>query len=281
MNKIKILSLLFFFLIFLGSCEKIDPPYKEKHDGGDLPPEQVVKKVLLEDYTGHRCTNCAGAAQTAHDLQEVYNEQLIIMSVHAGNFAQPLPGSIFTADYRTEAGNIWNDFFGVQQYPSGMVNRMTYNGELVLTENKWGEAVSNALKTEADAVIKIKNSFSAGVVTSDISVKFLHDMPGTYNLQVCLLEDSLVSPQLNNDENAGDVPVIENFVFMHMLRGAVNGPWGEDIFDNPVLPNKEYQVIYHYTVPGVAKNSHIVAFVYSQNDKSVVQVEDAAVIPEE
>jgi hypothetical protein len=280
MKKINIISLLIAALIIFSACEKIEPPFKEEHEGGGTEPGTAVKKVLLEDYTGHRCVNCAGASETAHNLKEVYQDQLIIMSVHAGDFAAPIQGSIFTADYRTEAGNIWNDYFGVQAYPSGMVNRTPYNGDLVLTESKWGEAITNILQTSADAEIKINNDFSKGIVTSNITVKFLHTMPDSYNLQVCIIEDSIISPQLNNDETVGDVPYIENFVFMHMLRGTLNGYWGEDIFGEEVVPDKEYSASYTYNVTGIAKNSHIIAFIYSQGNKSIIQTEESPVLKE-
>jgi hypothetical protein len=281
MKKIQIISLLIAALIVFAACEKIEPPFKEDHEGGGTEPGTVVKKVLLEDYTGHKCVNCAGASKTAHDLKDIYQEQLIVMAVHAGDFALPVPGSLFSADYRTEAGNQWNDYFGVQAYPSGMVNRAEYNGDLVLTESKWGEAIAQALQTEADAEIKINNEYDNGKVTTTITVKFLHDMPDLYDLQVCVTEDSIVSAQMNADETAGETPVIEDFVFMHMLRGAVNGPWGEDIFGATIEPNKEYTVTYDYNITGVARNSHIVVFVYSQGDKSIVQVEQVPVIAEE
>ena len=276
---INISTYLLVLLIIVAACDKIEPPYIEEHGGnGQEDTTVVLRKVLLEDYTGHRCVNCAGAAQTAHQLQELYEGQLVIMSVHAGQFAEPLPGSIFTADYRTEAGNQWDDFFGVQVYPSGMVNRAEYNGDVVLPETKWGQALAAALQPEADAEIKISNEFDNGKVASTITVKFLHEMPDNYALQVCITEDSIVSPQLNNDENAGEVPVIENFVFMHMLRGVLNGVWGEDIFGSTIQAGKEYSVTYNYNVAGVPEHSNIVAFVYDQNGKAVIQAEEAPVI---
>ena len=281
-RRFNILLLVVAALFYFSSCEKIEPPFKENPGGGGTEPDSVVKAVLLEDYTGHRCPNCAGAAVTSHDLQKAYPGRVIVMAVHAGDFANPMPSGYFTADYRTEAGNQWNDFFGVQAYPSGMVNRSEYNGELVLPESKWGEAISNALQTPADVGIKIHNEVNADTSSVNISltVKFLHDMPNQYSLQVCMLEDSIVSPQYNSDETVGQVPVIENFVFMHMLRGAVNGPWGEDITDASVEPGKEYTFSYSYNIPGVAKNSRVVAFVFDKSDNSVLQAAEKAVIEE-
>ncbi len=280
MKNLKLFIFLLSAVFLISACEKIDPPYKETNEGGGGDTTALVRKVLLEDYTGHQCVNCAGAAITSHELKELYKGQLVLMAVHAGPFAEPMPNTLFTADYRTEAGNQWNDYFGVQQYPSGMVNRKEYNGEVVLAKDKWGEAIASLLSESADAKIDIDNSYENGKLTTGIKVKFVHDMSGSYMLQVCITEDSIVSAQKNNDPNAGDVPVIKDFVFMHMLRGAVNGVWGEDIFNGSIEPGKEYSVTYQYNITGVAKNSHVVAFVYKKSDKEIVQVEEAPVIKE-
>ena len=41
----------------LNSCDKVEGPVKEV-----LPPPSGNRKVLVEDYTGHRCGNCPRAA---------------------------------------------------------------------------------------------------------------------------------------------------------------------------------------------------------------------------
>ena len=275
-NILLVIAALFYFV----SCEKIEPPFKETNQGGGGDDTTaLVRKVLLEDYTGHRCVNCAGAAQTSYELKELYNDQLILMAVHAGFYAQPM-GLLYSADYRTEAGNQWNDFFGIQEYPSGMVNRKEYNGEQVLGEKKWGEAIASILSESAEAKIDIDNSFEDGKLNTEIKVKFINEMTGNYMLQVCITEDSIISAQANNDSLAGPTPVIENYVFMHMLRGAVNGVWGEDIFNETIVPGKEYSVTYQYNITGVAKNSHVVAFVYKQDDKEIIQAEEVPVLNE-
>ena len=43
--------------------------------------------ILFEEFTGHLCSNCPGAAVTAHDLAE--NSRVILSGVHAGFLAQP------------------------------------------------------------------------------------------------------------------------------------------------------------------------------------------------
>ena len=56
------------------------------------------KKILLEDYTGHKCGNCPRAAEKAEELKEIYGDQLIPIAIHAGFFASDFGGN-FTTDF--------------------------------------------------------------------------------------------------------------------------------------------------------------------------------------
>ena len=268
MKRFKILSLIAVaVLITFSACEKIDPPYKEH---GEI--EFTGQNILLEDYTGHTCVNCPTAAVIAHELKELYGEHLIIIAVHAGSFAIPHPGD-YENDYRTETGNIWNTFFGIQQYPSGLVNRIqNSSGNYPIAYDKWGTMVADELKKIPQAEISISNSFASGVLTTSVTTKFLAEMESTYSLYIGITEDSIISAQKNFNSNIGDTPQIDDYVFMHMLRGSVNGEWGEDIFGDAIEVDKEYKKTYQYTITGDPDNSHVVAFVYDNETKSVIQV---------
>jgi len=134
---------LLLFTIF--SCDKVDPPYTTQSqtpvDTGST--KTYIQKVMVEDFTGHKCGTCPAAHRVLDDLVDVYGEKLVPMAIHAGWFAQ------VTTDYpedfqTTEGTTIFNDF-NIQNTPFGMVNRTPYQGELVLTKDKWGSAIQNIL----------------------------------------------------------------------------------------------------------------------------------------
>ncbi len=68
---------------------------------------------------------------------------------------------------------------------------------------------------------------------------------------------------------------------MNVLRGSLNGDWGEDVADGQAIVKgekyeKSYPIVFK---PGwVAKNCHVVAFVYNTETKSILQVEEKEVI---
>ena len=141
MKIIKILSIIFGLVFLINSCDKVDPPYTTGFDC-----ESGNQNVLIEDYTGHDCVNCPGAAVTAHDIKSNCEDRVIVIAVHAGYFAKPKAApSEYTYDFRTQAGNEWNDYFAIIGNPNGMVNRQSENGNYVLGPGLWAEAAFKLL----------------------------------------------------------------------------------------------------------------------------------------
>ena len=102
----KIFKILFFVAVasyIISSCDKVTPPFIDKNGGGDTA--QIVKKILLEEFTGHKCVYCPTASKTAHDLKEIYGKQLVSVAMHAGTLAEPDGSGDFTANYTTTTGD--------------------------------------------------------------------------------------------------------------------------------------------------------------------------------
>jgi hypothetical protein len=265
----------------LNACDKLDAPYATMKTGGTA--DSTSRKVLLEDYTGHKCVNCPEAAIAARVMAEASGGRIIIMSVHAGFFADSSATGDFTANYTTAAGNQWNTDFGVNSNPKGMADRTVFGGERVLGPDMWLDATTALLDIPPDALISISNTYNttSRVLNTTVSTKFINALEGKYNISVCILEDSLISPQKNNNPLVGVVPIIYDYVFMDVLRGAVNGNYGEEITaaaDTSLI----YQKSYNYTLKSnwVPKNCHVIAFVLNSETMEVVQVEDKFIIPE-
>ena len=109
--------------LYLASCDYISVPKPNAIISDTGTTVKIhVRKILLEDYTGHKCSPCPGASEFAQDsLKHEYGDKLIIISIHASNFALPYPGTNYAADYRTTAGNAFfsSTQFGISNTPSG------------------------------------------------------------------------------------------------------------------------------------------------------------------
>ena len=110
MNNLKyFFAFIFTFSNIFQSCDVIEGPFTEEIIVEECA--EKCKKILLEDYTGHKCGNCPRAAEKAEELKEIYGVQLIPIAIHAGFFASDFGGN-FTTDFTSIAGNEWDTFFG-------------------------------------------------------------------------------------------------------------------------------------------------------------------------
>lgn len=231
--------------VLLFSCDKIDdpfPPDNSVSDTGIVWDDSVasisnagIRFILLEEYTGHTCINCPAAAVEAERLKDLYGDKFIQMAIHATEtFAAPkhvscAPADAFQTDHRTDESLEYENelSFGVAKgLPRGMISR---TGESI-THNKWQTEADKIFNSSPDAIanIGIRNFFddSSKVFRTDIDIIWLQDYTGGINLQVQVLEDSIVDWQ---QIPATDPCYIEEYVFNHMYRGAVNTAWGNAI----------------------------------------------------
>lgn len=273
-GKVLLIATLLVVLLF-SSCDKIKAPYAlARH--GHITDTVVnwqdtvipIKRVLLEDYTGHKCPNCPAAAAIAHSQEEYYHGKLIVLAVHAGYYAIPGTGE-FAADFRTTAGEEWNTDFLVSAYPSGMIDRKEFNGHRVLGSEEWITDIASIIGQSPDLNMLIHNTYDSvsRTVNSVIYSQFLRSLTGSYNITVCVMEDNMISAQ-----DSASI-IIHNYVFNDVLRGSVNGTYGE-ILTTSVDPSLTYMGKFSIpiTTAWVAKNCWILAFVSKSDTKEILQV---------
>ena len=273
----QITILLFFGFVLFQSCTKVSEPY---YTVKSVYIDTTKRSVLLEDYTGHRCVNCAPAAKTANTIQDLYHGQVYVIAVHAGDFARPDPvhyPPYFADDYTCATGNDWNGYsgFNIDGYPKGMVNRRPFNGNTSFGPADWNQATQIAVSLPKVAIMTLHNSFNSltNQLSSAVGVKFLSGYSGKVSLTVCILEDSIYGGQLNIIP-PDSVPLYKHFRFMHMLRGSLNGSFGEEIVVNPasgLVITKNYPV--DFTGKSwVPAHCNVIAFISNEDTKEVLHV---------
>ncbi|MBU0488059.1 MAG: Omp28 family outer membrane lipoprotein [Bacteroidetes bacterium] len=280
---VAILSILFAVISF-SSCDKIEPPYTEEVHTQQTDSFEIVRKVFLEDYTGHKCVNCPGGAQTAHDLEAIYGEKLVILAIHAGYFATPDASGMYTTDFRTATGTELDNYFGVGNVgnPNGMVNRKEFSGNRIVGPSDWGSKIAEIIDLPADAFIKMENSYNSGSrsLTSTLKNYILTDLTGDYRLCVYLSEDSIVAAQKNNDPAIGTTPDIVDYTHMHVMRAAINSTWGDTLVSGSALNGTIIEKTFQYTLPANFNASlcSVVAFIYNDQTKEIIQAEKMKVV---
>ena len=278
----KITILLLSGIVLLPSCSKISEPYYTVKKSVNV--DTTKRSVLLEDYTGHKCVNCAPAATIANTIQDLYQGQVFVIAVHAGIFAQPVPNDPYlSANFTCTTGNDWLGYsgFNIDGNPKGMVNRRPYSGSISFGPTDWNQAVLTSVGLPKVAIMTVQNTFNddTKMMNSTIAVKFLQNITGKINLTVCIIEDNIYGGQLNNVK-PDSVPIIKHFRFMHVLRGSLNGSFGEQISSNPQTDDylsKQYSFDFS-TKSWVPANCSVIAFISDADTKEVLHVMKSPVI---
>jgi hypothetical protein len=275
--KTQLLFIISLIGIISWSCTKISEPYYVQKA---VYADTTKRAVLVEDYTGHLCVNCASAGKTANSLQELYHGQVFAMGVHAGPFARPSDAysPYLKANYSNANSEEWYNYgaFNIMGNPSGMVNRRPWNGKMSFFPTDWTSAIQYCVTLPKVAIMTVHNSWNntTQTATTTIQSRFLLPWANPVTLTVCVLEDSIYGGQLNNDSKTDSVPIIKNYRFMHMLRGAVNGSFGEQIAVNVSandLISKTYTVDFKDR-EWVPAHCSILAFISDEKTKEILHV---------
>lgn len=263
----KNLIILFGFAILLYSCDIVEPTGNYyiadtvSNSGSDTAI--VTKKVLLIDFTGIRCTNCPGAHETMHQLQNVYPEKIVAIAIHGTSLAYPYGD--YEVDLRTEEGNQIISEFGVSAIPIGLVDN--YEKNSLISETAWADEVATAVLEEPTIGIDIENSYNSSNNNLEISIDIisLSDFQSALKLCVFIVEDSIITRQATEEEPG----YIEEYTQTHVFRDAVSNVWGDDIFVAGASLNQTETKDYTYTFSAdwSSQNSKVVAFVFDQNYK--------------
>jgi hypothetical protein len=290
MKKIFLTTIILIAIITASivSCDKISKPYKPDQgsmnaicDTPSFPAlNNVIQKYLLEDFTGQKCVYCPRAQDVSSELKTLMGDTLVIMAIHAGDFAKPNVADTgdcaFRADYRTPAGDEYATTFGVSSYPSGMINRTFFGGKQILDYAKWKELFRDMVRTAPSLGLQIETLGSAGdSICIFVKTTLLENISDSLRLCVFITEDSIVSPQMKLTTKVCD------YVHMHMLRTTVSPTWGDKIS----LSAKDESQIKGYTIQLGDKvrnraNCHVIAFIYAETvNREILQVEEVKLTP--
>lgn len=279
---IKNIASLLLVITVIFSCDKIEEPYMVKSTNvNNIDTSTHFRRILIEDYTGHTCGNCPRSHEKLQDLIEIYGNKLVPICMHVGSFAEPHAGTKYSTDYRTPAGDELNLFFGNENagLPNGMINRFSLDGNVTLSHSVWQQVIDSLLNIALEADLKISSTYNASSNSLDVSVVItaLTDITSKVNLVVYIKEDSLISCQMDYAHNPVD---IIDYTHRYVMRGAINSTWGDVVGETGMSMNQSITKTYSYTLNSAWNASHckIVAFVYYDDTKVIIQADEQSVL---
>lgn len=286
----KLIFPLSFLLVTIIACDKIDDPIPNDFVSTDginwddslfTESNNGMRKILVEEFTGHLCTYCPNGAREIDRLDSVYDPQVIAMSIHAGNFAVPASGVDinsdlvfdYTTDFRDASGEAYFSTFGVAANPAATVSRL--NNASITGLSQWDVDIQ-AIRNDAPKVkIGLSTLYddSSRTVKAVVSTEWLSNETGNYNLQLYLVEDSIVDWQLDNSVH------IQFYTHRHVFRRALNGTWGTPIPSSNLgdIDTQEHAI--ELDPSWDKKHCSIIAHVYSSAPNyEVLQAEELYIV---
>ncbi len=270
------LSRLFLFVApFLATaftaCDEYDGGYRLSY----YKEVTVKKNILIEDFTGQRCSNCPKAADEIVNLQTAYGkDRIIAVSIHGGSLSVHEKNS--AVGLANDLGVEYHNHWGLQAWPKGCVDRTSG----IQDYEKWGSFVSGRI----GVMPKVDLDVSALSLTGDsLSMKITvkGDEAATGKLQVWLTESNIVAGQIMPADQGGGFN--SSYVHNHVLRASVSDAYGDPL---SVAKGESVTKEYGYKFPDYSllanktpwnvQNLSVVVFFYNDAD-GVMQVIDKKV----
>ena len=250
-------------MLGLASCDNLT--LEERLDG----PIQTVasKNVLIEEFTGQKCSNCPLAHEEVENLQTAYGkEKVIAVAIHGG--AQAVDDTNPTiVGLANEQGKEYNRRMGTFSYPKGVVDRQ---GGLADFE-KWNAAVVTRAAVQPKVVLRIKDiavDASVRQFTVSCSVEGLVKIEG--RLQLWLTESDIVAPQALPGAWGGGIKA--DYVHHHVFRASINGLDGERV---TLVQNEQVDRQYTYSFDAKCQIEDLsLVMIYYNETEGVMQVID-------
>ena len=239
-NILKDIRLLWVIILLPLSCTEIPPIIGGPGQGS----QEGEQRVLVEEFTGVYCVNCPGGSAFLQQLQQIYGDRMVIVSIHAGFFARQYPESQY--QFKTDETEALQNLLGAPvAYPSATVNRMNFEGQSsrILGQADWASHIQESLDAEPlialDMATVVDDSRN---VTIDVQMTGLAPVSNPLYLTVMLTEDNITDPQ--NTLSGVEL----NYVHHHVLRKILTPVSGESLSSDLITGEQLFKT-YSYGIP--------------------------------
>ena len=212
-------------LALVFGCRENQPQYNL------IGPVDAQRTVLVEEFSGARCPNCPQGTAELDNLKTIYGDNLIIVTIHAGDFAFQYDDSKY--DFTTSAGDQILDLLGNPiGYPSAVVNRFRPDNQTGYQTflSRWGSLISAELEKPQVATLQISTDFNEAnrQLLVEVVVSALETIQNNTRITVLLKEDNIVDPQADRAVQTG---VVTDYVHKNVLRAFLTEFGGDPLAD--------------------------------------------------
>lgn len=251
----------------LGGCEVI--PEAERLVPVDTPAGGGRRHMLVE-YTGFRCVNCPSAAETAEQLQSLYGDELIVVSMHPAS--NPFTQGLY--DYTCPMADslyLWMGGTASTPFPTGNIDLQAADDGYLIDPLEWPGQLLQAMQDTAAPYLEV--SAYGDSLTGELKIEVAMGATAAMDcrLAVWLTEDSVHGVQAMPDGS-----VNSDYIHRHMLRAAIT----PERFGIPCsLSTSVSMQILDGRCPDecVADQCHIVALLLDKDDYHLLQAYETTI----
>jgi len=251
------LKILIFGLLVFGGCEDEPDDFNVSK-----VPSTFTKKVLIEEFTGAWCGYCPDGAHRVQSIIDNNNGNAIGVSLHSSD------------DMAIAHTNYLETTYQNTGYPSGMVDRVPFNGTTsTWNRGSWKSVANDQLIKISSCGLAIKSEINGASATVEVHAGFNTTLNGDYRLTVYLIEDGVTGTGSGYDQrnyyntdsespfyDLGDP--IEGYEHNHTLRAVLSESLGDPINTSFLVSGGEHIETYTVDLSSYTKNKlSIVAFI--------------------
>ncbi len=242
------------------------------------------RNMLIEDFTGHKCTFCPAAADLAHQLKQNNPGRVFVASIHSGPLGMgdfQTTETDYPEDFTNPEGLEIGTYFGTNDggfsgNPRGPVSRITLNGNIFQSPGAWTNMVNdglaqNDLKVNLQSVANYYEQTRGLYLHTEIDVLDASLDPTNLAQVVYFIQDSLVG-----DQKMGDNSHNPSYIHRDIMRGCIDDrAFGRTLSSGDInVTTGNYQLDYSYKIPDEynVANTHLLIYVFDKSTMEIYQV---------
>lgn len=268
-----LLSLITTLCVVLTGCEVIGQDsrliYLDTIQSGDLLPENTKRHLLIE-YTGVNCVNCPRAAETAHELENLY-PNLIVVAMHPAS--NPFTKAAAKYDYTCPEADVYYQFMGglpTTPFPTGNLDFTAADDNYLTDNTAWPTAVRAVQDDTTHVRISVSHQWQDGKLQVSYTLTLFDDKEQPADVLLWVIENNVLGAQ-----NMPDGSLNMEYTHQHMLRTSLNGDWGETVSLRPGEPSAK-EAVYPFSENWVPANCRLIVVVLDHNTRQLLNAKSVA-----
>jgi thiol-disulfide isomerase/thioredoxin len=184
------------FIFVLQSCDEITE-YEVELELEDAT--ELSRKAVMFEFTGIYCTNCPSAHEVVHKIDSVYHGHVIPIAVHAGGFAEAVPG--LHPDFTTEFGDQLFESLAGEGVPSALIATLDGDQFIEGAESTWMGELGYFVPQFTKYLVEPTISIADNTINASFQITDQRNTGKNVLFYGFIVEDHIIGYQTNGGSN--------------------------------------------------------------------------------